>query len=226
MNDPIIPIDEEHKKKTIELATHFMPVHQPTVHQLIKELLFHVCTVRAMRNMALFMSCFLGIFGMLQLVLPTTILMMLIPIMPITLVGGYTLWRYNQTMMELEATFKYTIQQIFCAKVIMLTMLSIALLIVVASVSYETTRITALSLLLAGSTAILLWTYLLLRCFIDTRYKALWPVFSMCWIIFVFLDLDVAIWIYCACTIVLLISSALALKKLWQKEGGVIENLL
>ena len=186
-----IPINEQHKEHVAATLKAFVPVREQSTKVIFKQLFIQAMMEVWHRQKVVLCSLFLVLLSF-YFILPDsfdyTPLFLVTTPLPLLLIGWRMLEDQGEDMVELLLTYKFTFQQLLCAKIVAVcsiafsfyTFLSIYLIFTMNTNLLQS----ILQLLITGITPILLWAVVLLIVQIQYRSNSIWGVFTMGWILF------------------------------------------
>ncbi len=186
-----IPINQQHKESVAATLKAFVPVSEQSTKVIFKQLFRQAVMEIWHRQKIALCTLFLLLFSF-YLILPDsfdyTLLFLVTTPLPLLLIGWRILENLGEDMVELLLTYKYTFQQLLCAKIVAIcsiafiyyTFLGISLIFAMN----ENLLQSILQLLIMGITPILIWAVVLLIVQIQYRSNSIWGIFSMGWILF------------------------------------------
>lgn len=189
-----IPIDQQHKKHVAATVKAYMPISQPSAKMVFRHL-FKQAMGEMWHRQKLALSTLFILLLCFYMILPDssdkTLLFLVTTPAPLLLIGWSMLEDQREDMMELLLTYKFTFQQLLCAKIAAVcctafacyTLLGLYLAITIEKDVWLST----LQLLITGITPILVWSLALLVLHIKYRSSSLWMVLSMIWLLFAML---------------------------------------
>lgn len=186
-----IPINEQHKERVAVTLKAFAPVCEQSTKVIFKQLFNQAMMEIWQRQKIVLCTLFLLLFG-IYLILPDsfdyTLLFLVITPLPLFLMGWRMLEDQGEGMVELLLTYKFTFQQLLCAKIVAIC--SIAFIYYTFLGFYlmfpmnKNLLQSIFQLLITGITPILIWALALLIVQIQYRSNSIWGVLSMGWILF------------------------------------------
>lgn len=189
-----IPINQQHKESVALTLRAFVPISEQSIKGIFKQLFRQAMMEIWQYQKVILCTLFLLLFG-LYLVLPSsldyTLLFLVTTPLPLMLMGWRILEEHGEDMVELLLTYKFTFQQMLCAKIVAIcsiafinyTFLAIYLLFSLQ----EDLLQSILQLLITGITPILTWGLILLIIQIHYRSQSVLGALMLAWMFFALL---------------------------------------
>lgn len=186
-----IPIDTQHKQHVAVTLKAFVPVREQSTSMIFKQLFIQAILEIWHRQKVELCTLFVVLFS-LYFMLPDsndyTLLFLVTTPLPLLLIGWRMLEDQGKDMVELLLTYKFTFQQLICAKIVAIcsiafsfyTFLSVYVMFTMNTNLYQS----IFQLLITGITPILAWAVVLLIVQIKYRSNAVWSILILGWILF------------------------------------------
>jgi len=186
-----IPINNQHKEHVAATLKAFAPVHEQSTKVIFKKLFIQAMMEIWHRQKIVLCTLFLLLFSF-YFILPDsfnyTLLFLVTTSLPLLLIGWRMLEDQDEDIVELLLTYKFTFQQLLCAKIVAVCSIAFSfytfLSIYVMFMMNTNLLQSILQLLITGITPILIWAVVLLIVQIQYRNNSIWGVFSLGWILF------------------------------------------
>lgn len=186
-----ISINNQHKEHVAATLKAFVPVREQSTKVIFKQLFIQAIMEIWHRQKVMLCTLILSLFSF-YFILPDsfnyTLLFLVTTPLPLLLIGWRMLEDQGENMVELLLTYKFTFQQLLCAKIVAVCSIAFSFytfLSIYVMFTMNTNLLQSiLQLLITGITPILIWAVVLLIVQIQYRSNSIWGVFSMGWILF------------------------------------------
>lgn len=189
-----IPINHQHKENVATMLKAFVPVPEESskviFKQLFKQVMMEFWQYQKLIICALCLFL-LGMFFILDYSFDYKLLFFITTPLSLVLMGWRMFEDYREDMVELLSTYKFTYQQIICAKVVAISSIAFiyyTFFAIYLLFSLEDNLLQSIfHLLVTGITPILTWALLLLIFLIHYRSQSTWGVLVLSWFVFALL---------------------------------------
>lgn len=189
-----IPINQQHKESVAATLRAFVPVSEQNPKTIFKQLFKQAMMEIWQYQKAILCILFLFLFG-LYFIIPDSLdyklLFLVTTPLPLVLMGWRMLEDYDEEMVELLLTYKFTFQQLLCAKIVAvcsIAFINYTFLAIYLIFSLQEDLLQSIfRLLITGITPILTWGLVLLIFQIYYRKQSVWGVLVLAWVFFALL---------------------------------------
>lgn len=184
-----IPINNQHKQHVATTLKAFVPVPEQSTKEIFKQLFIETILEIWHRQKVGLCTLFVILFSfyfMLSDSFDYTLLFLVTTPLPLLLIGWRMLEDQGEDMVELLLTYKFTFQQLLCAKIVAvcsLAFINYTLLAIYLIFSLQEDLLQSiLQLLITGITPILTWGLMLLIFQIYYRSQSVWGALMLAWV--------------------------------------------
>lgn len=184
-----IPINQQHKESVATTLRSFMPVSEQNSKTIFKQLFKQAMVEIWQYQKVILFILFLFLFGLYFILLDSLdykLLFLVTTPLPLVLLGWRMLEDHGEEIVELLLTYKFTFQQLLCAKIVAvcsLAFINYTLLAIYLFFSLQEDLLQSiLQLLITGITPILTWGLMLLIFQIYYRSQSVWGALMLAWV--------------------------------------------